>query len=410
MKKILTLAIGLLAICAYAGKKDQLKNAAHITELTNEYGITPSIYPVSEGIFAVGEGPYFSFYRTTGGVVFNKLKVKPIGRYPSFNNGAVLVRQDDERNKYHYVILYADGTRKDLPESYNSATDFVDGVARMTVFDMKTLKNTKCWINTRGEKVFQNLGNVEIYEVGKLVDNRRPFRSNGDLWGYLDGEGKIVIKPQFINARPFSENHAGVTVKVGEEYKIGFINQDGSFSIQPKFKGYRNWNSKIGDLHCGRIRVMTDDGTSYYDETGNLVFQHNNKGRDFVDGVAWLLDAPEVLKIEIKIVDVFGKLRSSFDTSKGEYDWGNNIYSKCGLTIGQWGRSAYDSAGTFVINDFNSYEKDDPVKNSNDFIGVFSDDGYAHAKMYIEGEYYYGIIGQNGNFTVIFDDKVDLWF
>ena len=55
---------------------------------------------------------------------------------------------------------------------------------------------------------------VHLYPV--LVDEK---------WGYIDGEGKTVIKPQFTGAARFSHGLAAVqTTRAG---KVGFIDETG---------------------------------------------------------------------------------------------------------------------------------------------------------------------------------------
>ena len=48
----------------------------------------------------------------------------------------------------------------------------------------------------------------------------------GDRWGYIDKSGKLVINPQFDNARPFSLDLA--PVQVGSAW--GYVNRTASLS------------------------------------------------------------------------------------------------------------------------------------------------------------------------------------
>ena len=52
-----------------------------------------------------------------------------------------------------------------------------------------------------------------------------PILRNG-LWGYIDNDGKIRIRPQFNAAADFCENRAAVAV--GNPERRGYIRPDGS--------------------------------------------------------------------------------------------------------------------------------------------------------------------------------------
>src|SRR5205085_2466544 len=57
-------------------------------------------------------------------------------------------------------------------------------------------------------------------------------------WGYLDGQGQLVIQPRFNEARKFSEGLAAVQMETGEMDKVGSIDKQGTYRIQvvPKTK------------------------------------------------------------------------------------------------------------------------------------------------------------------------------
>jgi hypothetical protein len=51
----------------------------------------------------------------------------------------------------------------------------------------------------------------------------------GGRWGYIDKSGKLVIQPQFDNARPFSLDLA--PVQVGSAW--GYVNREGKLIWSP---------------------------------------------------------------------------------------------------------------------------------------------------------------------------------
>lgn len=79
-------------------------------------------------------------------------------------------------------------------------------------------------------------------------------------WGYTDGNGIIIIKPQFDDAEDFSGDIA--RVKVGAKY--GYIDKTGEFIIKPQF-------DKLYDFSEGLAAVKVGDKWGYIDMSGELV-------------------------------------------------------------------------------------------------------------------------------------------
>ena len=61
-----------------------------------------------------------------------------------------------------------------------------------------------------------------------------PVRVN-DRYGYIDQRGKLVIKPQFIDAREFSEGLARVWV-AGGKGRWGYVDLTGKMAIPAQFE------------------------------------------------------------------------------------------------------------------------------------------------------------------------------
>lgn len=54
-------------------------------------------------------------------------------------------------------------------------------------------------------------------------------------YGYIDSKGKVVIKPQFNQAKNFSEGTAVVGMRMNGTMKYGYINKSGSYLLKPQF-------------------------------------------------------------------------------------------------------------------------------------------------------------------------------
>jgi hypothetical protein len=118
-----------------------------------------------------------------------------------------------------------------------------------------------------------------------------------NLWGYMDGNGKIVIEPQFNMAFEFAEGMAQVMVKD----RWGFIDPSGKFVIQPKF-------ARADRFYEGFARVCIDPNVTefagYIDKTGTLVIP--TEGAEYLGKFSEGL-APMKLKGKFGFIDRTGK-------------------------------------------------------------------------------------------------------
>lgn len=408
-KVLFILAFGLLSLNAMAGKPEQLRHAIHIT-LPESYG-TPMVTSVREGIFGVNTDGKWTFYRIGGSIIHSAGRCRFNNTNPTFDSRALVMQDMESKARTKpYVILYTDGTRKQLPAEWVSVTDFTDGVAMVKAVDAKYIP--RCfYINIKGEEIWPHLkvvgrsmtSLISTYPVRPLRDNRRAFKKDGK-WGFLDERGNIVIKPQFVNVRDFSEGFAGVTTMVEGKPMVGFINQAGEFTFPPVLKGYNNWSDKIGDVHSGRIRVLQDGTLTYYNTKGEkLKVFKDAVGTEFLPGdVAWICEKAKLGDTTwMHIVDPNFNTVHKVDESKGR--WGildNPVFSKHGFKTATFGREIITPLCDVVING-----KDDFSDNLNDNYAFFGDDAisYCYAELMVENKKYYGFIGQNGNYAVIFD-------
>lgn len=84
--------------------------------------------------------------------------------------------------------------------------------------------------------------------------------ANGDLWGYVDSTGKVILTYQFDEAWPFSENLAMVRM----DEKIGYINKAGIKVVKPLFDD--------GESFIYQLAIVEQDGFyGIIDARGNIV-------------------------------------------------------------------------------------------------------------------------------------------
>lgn len=118
----------------------------------------------------------------------------------NFHEGLAVVRVEWARG-------YIDREGKYVVEpKYQYAGPFRDGKAKVMLDDVWE------YIDHEGKKI----GDAE---PEKMVDDsvapEEPIpTAKGKKFGYADADGKFVIKPQFIQAKPFSEGLAAVLVTI----------------------------------------------------------------------------------------------------------------------------------------------------------------------------------------------------
>lgn len=173
----------------------------------------------------------------------------------SFGNGWAPAQRDgkygyintlfEEKNfEYDYAGAFSnnvaavqkDGKWALISEKFKNITEFkydeilVDSYGYCANFDLIVVRegNEYSFINHKGEKVGK-----ETFEGAKMPasnDSYIAIKKNGK-WGYADQKGKVIIKPQYQDAKSFAMGMAPIAV----ENRWGYINTDGKVVIEPKY-------------------------------------------------------------------------------------------------------------------------------------------------------------------------------
>ncbi|MBP6003148.1 MAG: WG repeat-containing protein [Pyrinomonadaceae bacterium] len=124
--------------------------------------------------------------------------------------------------------------------------------------------------------------------------------------GFIDGSGKIVIRPLLSDAGYFSEGHAPFESSNG---KWGFIDKLGNVSIRPQF----DWALSFRE---GLAAVQVGKNWGYVDRSGRLVIDAKfETASSFSEGLAVVTWYDENLKTES---DPKGKWQNNFIDSNGK--------------------------------------------------------------------------------------------
>jgi hypothetical protein len=98
------------------------------------------------------------------------------------------------------------------------------------------------------------------YEGGRLF----PVKS-GNLVGFIDVNGAVIIPPQFIDAKKFTEGLAAA--QAADSGKWGYIDQTGTFVIQPQYTRAYQFSEGLAEVG------LDPSGSGYIDADGRLVVQ-----------------------------------------------------------------------------------------------------------------------------------------
>ncbi|MBO9562853.1 MAG: SEL1-like repeat protein [Niastella sp.] len=104
------------------------------------------------------------------------------------------------------------------------------------------------------------------------------------LYGYMDKNGTVIIKPEYKNALSFSEGLAAVLTNNG---LWGYINKKGELIIKPAYFSASAFNEGVAVVTMGKNMLDRDKLSGAIDKTGKIVmpFERRKLG-DFRNGKA----------------------------------------------------------------------------------------------------------------------------
>ncbi|MBQ3804818.1 MAG: WG repeat-containing protein [Prevotella sp.] len=186
------------------------------------------VTPSYDGVFAIPESGSSSnkkwrFYKTEGGEPVTD-KIWITASEPHFNGGVCAVCDPATKK---WFVLKKDGTTIALAQNVTSVTNFLDGVAIAS-----TSYTDHYYINDKGQRAYPNAKPYKA-EIYPLIDGkRRLFQGKNSMgvgaYGFLDGHGNVVIKPQYSWARNFGSDVAVVYDREATKNKYWVINNMGN--------------------------------------------------------------------------------------------------------------------------------------------------------------------------------------
>lgn len=183
------------------------------------------VTPTYDNIFAipVGNTKRWRFYSVENGKQIGNKEWKASAE-PHFNNGVCAVQDPDTKQ---WFILDKYGNTTPLAKNIISVTNFLDGAAIASNSSVDHF-----YINTKGQRIYPNAKPCDN-EIYPLIDGtRRLFKGNSAIgspaYGYLDGQGNVVIKPKYLEARNFGSGYAIVFDYEATQNQYWLINTMGN--------------------------------------------------------------------------------------------------------------------------------------------------------------------------------------
>lgn len=163
---------------------------------------------------------------------------------------------------------------------YLAAGEFHDGIAIV-----RDAEQNIHAIDTTGA-VLHSWKNGDIKGVGDFYNGMAWIQTTDDLYGYINTDFEVVIKPQYLYADRFSENLAAVCMNE----KLAYLDKSGTIVIQTELDYYpdfeTDYNSLIEDRRFsdGYAYMYTEDGHYFIDRSGNVLLSEALS--PFVHGLA----------------------------------------------------------------------------------------------------------------------------
>ncbi len=259
-------------------------------DVTGKWAIPPRFWHAQsfrEGRAAVSPKPPQNIWEYADiGFIDTKGNFRVEPRYDTaepFQNGVALVGRVTIIGRWYTLAAenhegHVDYTYVDLEGNEMGSAAFRYELDRYGPLPMKLPGLVSLWgyVNSQGRYVIR----AAFRKAERFVGERACVQAISGNWGYIDRRGSWAIPARFLKAGSFAEGLA--SVKTADTKLFGFIGPDGRWVIRPQFLdagGFSEGLARVEDRVTGKI--------GYIDKTGVMVVQPRfDYGRDFHNGLA----------------------------------------------------------------------------------------------------------------------------
>lgn len=218
------------------------------------------------------------------------------------SNGKILTAKT-----YHIIDRFSDGKAR---VCLDKKCGFIDTTGK-EIIPLSDQFNTNL---TQGTNDFSNGVSSNLNpDKPKFGNNLLPIKQ-GDLMGYSNAQGQIVIEPKFSHAENFYNGYATIRTPEG----IGVIDTKGNLIVQPN-----KFFTTIDPFNENRAVFKQGEFQGVLDNTGKIIVPISRKYTNimpFKEGVAWisrdnLYGFIDLQGVEI-IPPIYSQIGGQFDNGK----------------------------------------------------------------------------------------------
>ena len=366
------------------GKTIFMKNVPDATSVTT----------LNEGVWGMlFDYNKYKFFRIDGKEVTDTVWTDgSSNRSPKMTKWGLLMKMAGDSKSPLYLIM-PDGNYKTAPANYESPSNFVDGVAIVGVRSGYSIKYK--YIGHDLKVIWQDLNPSGSSTIAPVSEGLRPYKTRDakgyDVWGFIDESGKVVIEPQFLDARGFHCGRAWVRDKQGKYY---FIDRLGKKAFEP------GWKESDGMYISDYCENMCSGPGEKYNLT-NYYDIHGTKVATLTNGTPFQSPLPG------KPGEAFYKYDDKENNKQYVYkvNSGFGIGSDTGISTSNLNTPVYDDFGFAHFT--STVILDGPCNDMyfGDYrIGKFSKDGFAPAFLNSrkDNASYTGFIDTKGEFVLVY--------
>lgn len=184
-------------------------------------------------LFPVETGAKYSFIDRGGNISIPG----PFSKASCFAEGVALVATSDTNMKWGFIDKTGNFV---ISPHYSSATTFSEGVAFVV-----TEEGVPMAIDRNGATQFSLDVAVEVANFSEGLAAYSIHGAEGELWGFVDKEGKTVIQPSFRDVSYFSEGLCGA---MNEKGQWGYIGRKGETKIEFRYDNVHPFKGKYAKV------------------------------------------------------------------------------------------------------------------------------------------------------------------
>lgn len=362
-----------------------------------------NISDIHDGVFAVKRESAFEFWKVTGEKLFDA-EWKYAGElrfgaaFPTFSNGVAAARRTkpNANGQTPIYLLYLDGRIKELDPSWETVSQFMDGVALVT--KQVNYREQAFYIDIAGNRLYPNLK----VEKGRR-NPMRPLRDGlraycniggdpvGYVWGFIDNKGNVKITPRYKEVTDFANGYAWASTKEGTKELIDVTGKV-VFTLNID---YTTTDVSDNGVFC----VAKSDKNTYYDLEGKELASYQSCS-GFYKGYAFIAQGYEDAEVIDRNFNIIKRMLYNYCNAVDVNSQSPN-FKPYGLATVNTGTTVIAPNGQIVLTSYENH-KDTAFGG----FRQFAESGYMKAtNCNVNGERCMALVKPSGEIAWIFSNN-----